>query len=264
MTIRNLEFFFHPQSVAVIGASAKPHSVGALVLKNLLDAPFRGSVIPVNPHHAQIAGLATVPTVQALATAPELAIICTPPATIPTLIAELGALGTKAAIVITAGLSRTLTAEGKSVTEAMLAAAQPYLLRVIGPNCLGMLVPSIGLNASFAQTQALPGKLAFVSQSGALATAVLDWGNAQGIGFSCFISLGDSADVDLGDLLDYLGRDPETSAILLYIESIKAARKFMSAARAASRAKPVIAVKAGRGTEGARGDLAHGRAGRQR
>lgn len=257
MTIRNLEFFFHPQSVAVIGASAKPHSVGALVLKNLLDAPFRGSVIPVNPHHAQIAGLATVPTVQALATAPELAIICTPPATIPTLIAELGALGTKAAIVITAGLSRTLTAEGKSVTEAMLTAAQPYLLRVIGPNCLGMLVPSIGLNASFAQTQALPGKLAFVSQSGALATAVLDWGNAQGIGFSCFISLGDSADVDLGDLLDYLGRDPETSAILLYIQSIKAARKFMSAARAASRAKPVIAVKAGRGTEGARAVASH-------
>ena len=237
MTTRNLEYFFHPQSVAVIGASAKPRSVGALIMKNLLEAPFRGSVIPVNPHHAQIAGIAAVPNVQSLACAPELAIICTPPATIPTIIAELGTLGTQAAIVITAGLKRVLTAQGKPVIDTLLAAAQPHLLRVIGPNCLGMLVPSSGLNASFAQAQALPGKLAFVSQSGAFATAVLDWGNANGIGFSCFISLGDSADVDLGDLLDYLGRDPATSAILLYIESIKAARKFMSAARAASKAR---------------------------
>ncbi len=257
MTIRNLEYFFRPRSVAVIGASNAPHSVGALIMRNLLEAPFQGSVFPVNPQHTQIAGLNCVPTVEALESAPDLAVICTPPATIPTLIAALGARGTKAAIVITAGLNRAISAEGPPLVQAMLAAAAPHLLRVLGPNCLGMLVPGIGLNASFAQAQAIPGKLAFVSQSGALATAVLDWGNAKGIGFSCFISLGDSVDVDLGDLLDYLGRDPETSAILLYIESITAARKFMSAARAAARAKPVIAVKAGRVIEGARAATSH-------
>ena len=188
---------------------------------------------------------------------PELAVICTPAQTVPGIIAALGERGTKAAIVLSAGLSAARTADGKTVTAAMLDAARPFLLRVLGPNCVGLLVPGIGLNASFAHTSALPGKLAMVSQSGALTTAMLDWAKSRGIGFSHFVSLGESADVDFGDVIDYLGSDPETRAILLYIESITAARKFMSAARAAGRNKPVIAVKAGRVPAAAKAAASH-------
>src|SRR5690606_32259512 len=144
-----------------------------------------------------------------------------------------------------------------SLQQAMLDAARPHLLRILGPNCLGLLVPGVKLNASFAHTQALPGRLAFVSQSGALATAMLDWANSRGIGFSHFISLGDSADVDIGDVIDYLAADGQTSAVLMYLESVRAARKFMSAARAASRNKPVVVVKAGRAPEGAKAAASH-------
>jgi acetyltransferase len=173
------------------------------------------------------------------------------------LIGELGARGTKAAIVITAGLGLSEDSQGRTLKEAMLAAARPHLLRILGPNCVGLLVPGLGLNASFAHTSAVPGKIAFVSQSGALVTAVLDWAKSRGIGFSKFISLGDSSDVDAGDVLDYLGSDAETHSILLYLESITAARKFMSAARAAARNKPVIVVKAGRMAEGAKAAASH-------
>ncbi|MEQ1882759.1 MAG: acetate--CoA ligase family protein, partial [Burkholderiales bacterium] len=257
MSIRNLEFFFKAKSVAVIGASDRPHSVGATVMNNLCAGAYRGHVMPVNPAHRRIHGLHAVPNVADLDVAPHLAVVCSPPATVPGIIADLGARGCKAAVVLTGGLSLQPQADGRTLTQAMLDAARPHLLRILGPNCLGLLVPAIGLNASFAHTEALPGKLAFLSQSGALATTVLDWGKSHGIGFSCFLSLGDSADVDFGDLLDYLGRDPGTDAILLYMESVKAARKFMSAARAAARAKIVIAVKAGRGAEGARAAATH-------
>ena len=257
MSIRNLEHLFRPQSVAVIGASERPRSVGATVLRNLIEGKFAGSILPVNPKYRELAGFKVYPSVGSLPTVPELAVICTPPATVPTLIGELGARGTKAAIVITAGLGITKDAQGKSLREALLAAAKPHLLRILGPNCVGLLVPALGLNASFAHTGALPGKIAFVSQSGALVTAVLDWAKSRGIGFSKFVSLGDSADVDCGDVLDYLGSDPETHAILLYIEAVTAARKFMSAARAAARNKPVLVVKAGRVAEGARAAASH-------
>jgi len=173
------------------------------------------------------------------------------------LIGELGTLGTKAAIVIASGLGLSTDAQGTNLKDAMLAAAKPHLLRILGPNCVGLLVPALGLNASFAHTSALPGKIAFVSQSGALVTAVLDWAKSRNIGFSNFISLGDSADVDVGDVLDYLGSDAETHSILLYLESITAARKFMSAARAAARNKPVLVVKAGRAAEGAKAATSH-------
>ena len=189
-------------------------------------------------------------TVASLPEVPELAVICTPPAVVPEVIAELGTRGTKAAIVITAGLEAIKNRQGATLREAMLAAARPHLLRVLGPNCVGLLVPGIKLNASFAPTGALPGNTAFVSQSGALTTAVLDWAKSRGIGFTKFICLGDSADVDCGDVLDYLGSDPETHAVLLHIEAITAARKFMSAARAAARNKPVLVVKTGRAPEG--------------
>jgi acetyltransferase len=257
VSIRNLKHLFQPQSVAVIGASNKSHSVGATVLQNLTIGGFAGPVMPVNPKYESLAGLKVYPGVADLPAAPQLAVICTPPATVPGLIRELGALGTRAAVVLTTGLRTTRDLRGRSMEELMLAEAKPHLLRILGPNCVGLLVPAIGLNASFAHTSALPGKIAFVSQSGAMVTGVLDWAKSRGIGFSKFISLGDSADVDFGDVLDYLASDWETQAILLYVEAISAARKFMSAARAAARSKPTLVIKAGRVPEAARAATSH-------
>jgi len=250
MSIRNLDHLLRPRSVAVIGATDRPQSVGGTVMRNLLAGGFSGPVFPVNPRHATVAGLASSPDVAHLPEAPDLAVICTPPATVPGLIHALGARGSKAAVVLTAGLDA-------ATKQAMLDAARPHLLRILGPNCVGLLVPGIGLNASFAHTQALRGHLGFLSQSGALVTAVLDWARSRAIGFSHFVSLGERADVDFGDLIDYLGSDPGTRAILLYIESIRTARKFMSAARAAARNKPIIVVKAGRAPAGARAAASH-------
>lgn len=257
MSIRNLEHLFAPKSVALIGASERPQSVGATLLHNLLSGGFRGEVWPVNPKHESLGGVKVYPNISSLPQAPELAVICTPPASIPDLIRELGLRGTRAAIVLTAGLAKVQDSSGVSVKDAMLAAAKPYLLRILGPNCVGMLVPDIGLNASFAHTHALQGNIAFVSQSGALVTAMLDWAKSRGIGFSKFISLGDSADVDFGDVLDYLASDPMTQSILLYVEDIRSARKFMSAARAAARNKPLIILKSGRAPEAAKAAASH-------
>jgi acetyltransferase len=256
MSIRNLEALFQPRSIAVIGASDRPGSVGSVVLRNLKAGGFKGSIWPVNPRHATIDAGPAWPDVASLPEPPDLAVICTPAHTVPDLVAELGRKGARAAIVMTAGLKQPAS-PAATLEQAMLDAARPYLLRILGPNCIGALVPGIGLNASFSPGNALPGKLAFVTQSGALATAMLDWANGRGIGFSHFISLGDSADVDFGDLLDYLGSDPDTRAILMYAESVKAGRKFMSAARAAARNKPVIVVKAGRAPDGARAAASH-------
>jgi len=249
MSIRNLDFLFAPRSVAVFGASDRPHSVGATVWRNLSRA-YKGTLYPVNPRLAQLDGVPTWGSVADLPATPDLAVVCTPPATVPGLIAELGERGTRAAVVVTAGL----TAKQK---QAMLDAAKRHTLRILGPNCIGMLVPHLGLNASFAHADAAPGPIAFVSQSGALVTAMLDWANSRQIGFSHFVSLGEHADVDFGDMLDFLGSDPRTRAILLYIESIDSPRKFMSAARAAARNKPVIVVKAGRSTNGQKAAASH-------
>ena len=259
MSIRNLAQLFNPRSVAVIGASARPHSVGATVLRNVAAGGFKGGLYPVNPHHETLAGLRCYRKVADLPEAPDLALVCTPPAAVPGVIAELGARGTRAAIVFTAGLVALPdpTRPGRNLRQAMLDAARPHLLRILGPNCVGLLVPGIGLNASFAHTDATPGRIAFVSQSGALMTGVLDWAKSRGIGFSRFVSVGESADVDFGDVLDFLSSDPATGAILLYIEDIQDARKFMSAARAAARAKPVLAIKVGRAPEGARAAASH-------
>lgn len=257
MSVRHLDRLFAPRSVAVIGASARPGNLGAIVLRNLRAGGFAGSLWAVNRHDGEVDGIELLPAIEALPQAPDLAVICTQASTVPGLVAELGAKGTRAAIVLTAGLQQP-TAPGEGTLEqAMLDAARPYVLRILGPNCIGALVPGLGLNASFAPGNALPGELAFVTQSGALATAMLDWANAQGIGFSHFISLGDSADVDFGDVLDYLASDSGTRAILMYVESVKHARKFMSAARAAARNKPLIVVKAGRAPEGARAAASH-------
>lgn len=257
MSVRNLEALFQPRSVALIGASDRPNSVGAVVLRNLKAGGFKGPIWPVNPNHARVGGEQAWPDAASLPGVPDLAVICTPAACVPAIVAELGRRGTRAAIVMSAGLRQAKEEGAQTWESAMLDAARPHLLRIAGPNCLGLLVPGMGLNASFAPGNALPGNIAFVTQSGALATAMLDWANGRGIGFSHFISLGDVADVDFGDVLDYLGSDPATRAILMYMESVTSARKFMSAARAAARNKPVIVVKAGRAPEGARAAASH-------
>ena len=257
MSVRNLNRLFAPASLAIIGATERAHSVGATVLANVLAGGFAGRVYPVNPKYASLAGLECYAAPGDLPEAPDLAIICTPPASVPALVRQLGERGTRAAIILTAGLHLQHDAQGRHLRQAALDAARPFVMRLLGPNCVGLLVPGIGLNASFAHTGALPGKLAFVSQSGALVTGVLDWANARGIGFSKFVSLGEGADVDFGDVLDYLASDAHTSAILLYMEDLRHARKFMSAARAAARSKPVLVLKAGRMAEGARAAASH-------
>lgn len=258
MSVRHLEFLFKPRSVAVFGATNREKAVGNLVMRNLLQGGFNGPIMPVNPNHKAICGVLAYPSVESLPMTPDLAVICTPPATVVGLFEELGSRGTKAAVVLTAGLSANrLDNDHRSIQEAMLETARKYEMRILGPNCLGLLVPGIGLNASFAHRPALEGRIAFVSQSGALCTAVLDWARPKGIGFSHFISLGDCADIDFGDVLDYLGSDPNTRAILLYIESIHQRRNFMSAARSAARNKPVLAIKSGRVAEGAKAAASH-------
>ncbi|WP_018719247.1 bifunctional acetate--CoA ligase family protein/GNAT family N-acetyltransferase [Arhodomonas aquaeolei] len=257
MTVRNLEYLFKPRSIALIGASRREGSVGSVVARNLFKSGFEGPIMPVNPKHRAVQGVLAYPDVASLPMTPDLAVIATPPETIPGIIEELGTHGTKAAIVITAGFGEGHDERGETLRQAMLDAARPHLMRILGPNCLGLIVPGAGLNASFAHLSPPRGRIAFVTQSGAIVTAVLDWAQNHSIGFSHMISLGDMADADFGDLLDYLANDPDTGAILLYVEAITDARKFMSAARAASRMKPVIVVKSGRHAEGARAAASH-------
>jgi acetyltransferase len=257
VTIRNLDYLFKPRSSALIGASKTPSSVGAVLARNLFKGGFDGPIMPVNPKHQAIEGVLTYPNIQSLPISPDLAVISTPPEVVPGLIAELGQRGTRAAVVITAGFGESGEARGRALQQALLNAAKPYTLRIIGPNCLGILIPGIGLNASFSHLAALPGHLAFVAQSGAIVTSVVDWAHKRNIGFSHLVSLGDMSDVDFGDMLDYLANDRETRAILLYIEAVTHTRKFMSAARAAARMKPIIVVKAGRHAEGARAAASH-------
>jgi acetyltransferase len=256
MSVLNLRKLLKPDSVALIGASDKEGSLGSLVMKNLLEADFNGPVWPVNPKYKSIGGQEAYPDVASLPGTPDLAVIATPANTIPDLITALGELGTKAVVVLSAG-TNVEGNDGKTIEQRMLEAARPHGLRILGPNCVGLLLPNIGLNASFAHTNSLPGRLALISQSGALCTTLIDWAKSRGIGFSHFISLGNAIDVDFGDLLNYLGSDSKTDGILLYIESISEARKFMSAARATARNKPVIVIKAGRVEEGARAAASH-------
>ncbi|QJE02743.1 GNAT family N-acetyltransferase [Massilia forsythiae] len=253
MSVRNLRQLFAPKSIALVGASERPGSVGATVLRNLLAGGFKGPLYPVNPKYETLAGLRAWPDVTDLPQAPELAVICTPPRTLPGIVRALGELGTRAAIVMSPGVAGARDGRGRSIKQAMLDAANPYLLRILGPDSAGLLAPGIGLNASTAAGGAAPGRIAFVSESGALMTGVLDWARTRGIGFSSFVALGDSADVDFGDALDYLASDPGTGAILLHVESLRYARKFMSAARAAARSKPTLMLKAGRSLEAAAG-----------
>ncbi len=257
MTIRNLQSMFQPRSVALVGASERPGSVGEVLARNLVRTGFAGPIMPVNPKHQAIQGVLAYRSVAELPIAPDLGVICTPPEAVPGIVADLAKRGAKAAVVITAGFGEGEDRLGASLRHDMLEAARPHLLRVVGPNCLGILVPGIKLNASFAHLSPLAGDLAFVAQSGAMVTSLIDWATPRDIGFSHLVSLGDMTDVDFGDMLDYLAGDSGTRAILLYVEGITAARKFMSAARIAGRSKPIIVVKAGRRAEGAKAASSH-------
>jgi len=256
MTIRNLDNIFKPASIALIGASDKPHGVGSVTAQNLLNGGFPGPIWFVNPRPQNIEGIKVYPDVASLPSAPDLAVICTPAATVPGLIAELGARGTRGAVVITAGFGES-GADGRARSQEMLDAAKPHLLRIVGPNGLGVVSTPSHLNASFAHIPARRGDVAFLAQSGAIITTVLDWADARGIGFSHLVSLGDMADVDFGDMLDYLANDPATNSILVYIEAVTHGRKFLSAARAAARLKPIIAIKAGRHKAAAKAAASH-------
>jgi acetyltransferase len=256
MSVRNLDKLFNARSVALIGATPRSGSVGALVTRNLRRAGFGGELMLINPHHDRVDGLTVYPDVASLPQVPDLAVIVTPPETVPSLIGELGEHGTRAAVIITTGFGE-LGAQGKMIQEAALDAAKPYLLRIVGPNCVGVMVPRLGLDATFSHLAAPTGDIAFLSRSGAMITAMLDWAVPRGIGFSHVVSLGDMADVDFGDMLDYLAADRHTRAILLYVESVTHGRKFMSAARAAARLKPVLVLKAGRSQAGARAASSH-------
>lgn len=256
MTIRNLDQMFHPNSVVLIGASRKSGSVGNVLMKNLLGGGFSGKRYCVHPSWKTMEGAEVFERVEDLPEAPDLAIIATARDTVASLIQQLSARGTRAVVVISAGFAE-MAEEGAARQQELLDAARPNLMRIIGPNSLGILLPRVGINASFAHLNPLPGNLAFVAQSGAVLTSVIDWANARNIGFSRLISLGDMADVDFGDMLDELANDPETDAILMYAEAFTSARKFMSAARAAARRKPVIAVKGGRFAASAKAATSH-------
>ncbi len=251
-----LSQLFAPASMAVFGATERPESVGQLVLNNILQAGFGGKIYPVNPKYKQVQGLTCYPQLGHIKASVELAVIASPAHTAVEIMHQCGEHGVKGVIVLPVGFGDK-TARGKRLEKELLATAQEYGIHLIGPNCLGIMRPPACLNATFSRNQAKNGNLALVSQSGAVCTAILDWAANRQIGFSTVVTLGDALDVDFGDVLDYLALDPATSSILLYIESIKDARSFMSGLRGASRLKPVIVLKAGRYEEGNRAASSH-------
>jgi acetyltransferase len=251
-----LDVFFAPETVAVIGATENPGSVGRTLFWNLISNPFGGAVFPVNPKRSHVLGVKAYPSIGTVPEPVELAVVVTPAAVVPRVIGECVDAGVKGAIVISAGF-KELGAEGAKLEEEMLARARRGHIRIIGPNCLGVMSPTTGLNATFAATVARPGSIGFVSQSGALCTAVLDWSLRELVGFSAFVSIGSMADVGWGDLIDYLGDDARTRSIIIYMESIGDARGFLSAAREVGLAKPIIVIKAGRSEAAAKAAASH-------
>jgi acetyltransferase len=257
MPVQNLDKLFHPQRIAVIGASDRPVSVGRTVLRNLIEGGFAGSIYPVNPKHKTLENLTTYPEVGMLPEVPDMAIVCIPASKVRQIVRECGEAGILGLVILSAGFRET-GAEGKAMEEAILQEAAAFDgLRIIGPNCLGIISPHGKLNASFAAGTPAQGRVAFISQSGAICTSVLDWAQQEGIGFSHFVSIGNALDVSFGDLIDYFAMDQWTNSILLYVESITEPREFMSAARAFARQKPLIAYKAGRYAASAQAAASH-------
>ncbi|MBN9023377.1 MAG: acetate--CoA ligase family protein, partial [Rhizobiales bacterium] len=253
MSTYRLERLFSPRSIALVGASPRPGSLGNAVLRNLVGAGFAGELTMVNPRYPDIEGLATAASLRALANPPDVAVIAVPAEIVPVVVAEAAELGVAVAIVITAGLGHG----PGSLAAQCEASARAHGLRIVGPNCLGVMAPRARMNATFAARMPPPGDLALVSQSGAIAAGMIEWAAERAIGFSAIASIGDQLDVDFGDLLDHLALDAGTRAILLYVESIKDARKFMSAARSAARTKPVVVIKAGRHAQAAKAAATH-------
>ncbi len=253
MSTFQLKNLLSPRSVALVGASPRPTSVGRAILANIRKAGFKGEFGLVNHRYSEIDGVATVGSIAGLPFTPELVVITAPASMIPGLIEEAGARGAGGALIITSGLGHG----AGSLAEAAELAARKCAMRLIGPNCLGIIMPGANLNASFSAHMPCAGNLALISQSGAIATGMVDWAAQRGVGFSGIVSIGDQLDVDLADLLDYFALDGKTRAILLYVEAIKDARKFMSAARAAARIKPVVVVKSGRMAQGATAAATH-------
>ncbi len=251
-----LSTLFEPRSVVVVGASESAGKVGALVLDNLLTGGYRGELFAANPKYASVRGLPCVASVENLGRAVDLAVIATPAATVPGLIEQCGRAGIGAAVVISGGFSESGPA-GAALEKTLLENARRHRVRLLGPNCVGLMRPPLGLNATFARGHALAGSLALVSQSGAVCTAMLDWATPNGLGFSSVVSLGGSSDLDFGEVIDYLAADAKTEHILLYIEGVRDGRRLVSALRAAARAKPVILMKVGRHPAGSRAAVSH-------
>ena len=247
---------FAPKSVAVFGASDRQDAVGQIVFQNMLQGGFKGKLYPINAKNAEVQGQRAYASIAEIGEPVELVVIATPPQSVPGIIEECGLHGVKAAVIITAGFGEA-GAKGVALEKELMEAARRYNIRLIGPNCLGIMRPSIGLNATFNNGAANVGNIAFVSQSGALCTAILDWANRNDVGFSSVVSMGSSTDVDFGEILDFLVSDPNTQSILMYIEGIRNARSFMSALRAAARTKPVILVKVGRHAAGSKAAMSH-------
>lgn len=251
-----LDAIFAPKTVAVIGATEKPDSVGRTVLWNLISNPFGGTVFPVNPKRSSVLGIKAYPNIATVPEPVDLAVIVTPAATVPSVIQECAAAEVKGAIIISAGFKET-GAKGIELEQQILAAQSSSGMRIIGPNCLGVMSPITGLNATFAPQMARPGSVGFISQSGALCTSILDWSRRENVGFSAFVSIGSMLDVNWGDLIDYLGDDPYTKSIVIYMESIGDARSFLSAAREVALTKPIIVIKAGRTSVAAQAAASH-------
>ncbi len=251
-----LDSFFAPSSVAVIGATEKEGSVGRTVFWNLISSPFGGTVYPVNQKRPSILGVRAYPSIAALPEKPELVVIATPAPTIPATVEECAVAGVKAVVIISAGF-KEVGPEGAELERRILATARANGMRIVGPNCLGVMRPTTGLNATFAAGISAPGTVGFVSQSGALLTAVLDWSIREKVGFSAVVSLGSMLDVGWGDMITYLGNDPATRSIVVYMETIGDARAFLSAAREVALAKPIIVIKPGRTAQAAKAAASH-------
>jgi acetyltransferase len=247
---------FAPNSIAMFGASNRPDSVGGIVFKNLLDGGFKGEIYAINPKHSEIQGHNAYASLDKIDQPIDLAVVATPASTVPAIVEECGKHGVKSMIILSAGF-REVGAAGRALEDKVRDLARSYGIRFLGPNCLGLIRPSIGLNATFGNNNATEGGVALVSQSGALCTAILDWAEGRDVDFSAVVSTGIAADVDFGDILDYLASDPKTTSIILYVEGLQDARRFMSGLRAAARAKPVVVLKAGRHSEGAAASMSH-------
>ena len=256
MSQHYLRQLFAPESIAVFGASTTAGSVGTTLFANLVRGGYSGRLYAINPKYTRIDGHPCVADIRQIEDKVDLAVITTPRQTVADILHACGEKGVRAVIIISAGFGEQ-GVDGKALEQTVLEISRRYQMRILGPNCLGLIHPSLGMNATFSKNSARPGQLALVSQSGALCTAMLDWAEAREIGFSSIVSLGDTADIDFGDVLDYLAQDPETHSILLYVEGIRHARRFISGLRIAARLKPVTVLKAGRHEAGMRAAVTH-------